>query len=121
MDAFLVHLGVPITPRALQIRCGPPTIGARHGDPVGRTFRCFNGSLLSITIGFMDEQVPRYEELSLSPSLVLPFSLRMGARSCAHMTRFRCASSRIVRSGGPIDFPSVANYNGRAARKRFYS
>lgn len=65
MDEFLVHLGVPITPCALQIRCGPPTRSAldRTG-PIGRAFRCFNGSLLSITIGFMDEQVPRYGELS---------------------------------------------------------
>lgn len=39
-------------------------IGARHDGPIGRAFWCFNGSLLSITIGFMHEQVPRYGELS---------------------------------------------------------
>lgn len=64
IDEFLVHLGVPITPCALQIRCGPPTRSTRRDGPIGRAFRCFNGSLLSITIGFMDEQVPRYGELS---------------------------------------------------------
>jgi len=64
MDEFFVHLGVPITPCALQIRCGPPTRSTQRDGPIGRAFRCFNGSLLSITIGFMDEQVPRYGELS---------------------------------------------------------
>jgi len=49
-------------------------IGARHDEPIGRAFRCFNGSLLSITIGFMDEQVPRYGELSawLLASMMFP-------------------------------------------------
>jgi len=53
-------------------------IGARHDGPIGRAFRCFNGSLLSITIGFMDEQVPRYGEFSawLLASMMFPSRLQ---------------------------------------------
>lgn len=59
------------------------------------SFRCFNRSLLSITIGFMDEQVSRYGELSAWP-LSSTCRYDVSAVSLANCIRSICVLSLLL-------------------------